>query len=90
MTMRLIDADALMEAMSNETSVYFPAYVDLVKNAPTVQSIPIEIIEAVEALLKADMTAALSGGSLQRHLPEPLLELRRVFRKYVNAPAPKE
>lgn len=45
--MRLIDADALLKAMSNETSVYFTAYVDLVKNAPTVQregwvSVPIE------------------------------------------------
>lgn len=48
--MRLIDADALLEAMSNETSVYFTAYVALVKNAPTVQregwvSVPIEPTE---------------------------------------------
>ena len=86
---RLIDAKALLEEVEMLKAFGLDnvqTITNLITNAPTVQVIPKEIIDAIEVLLKADMTAALSGGSLQRHLPEPLVELRKVFRKYINAP----
>lgn len=46
-----------------------------------VQNANAALIAAIEAVLKADMTGQLNGGgAYMRHVPEAVLELRKVWR----------
>jgi len=55
-------------------------YIEILESSQP--AIPEDLVLAIENVLKADMTAATTGVSYNRHVPETVLELRKVFRKF--------